>query len=192
MLINCTAIIYPVACNKLPRFTMGNPMQKFSVITFFSQFFFQFTGSVHHACSYYQLENQSCEFHTSCVIPKCAGNAIIMTSPWNGKSLCFHAHPWVFLFERNFLHIWTSYHEYITNPNPSVCLSPDKMNFNSKIYKLIFEIYTYLNKAWYGEKKIREKFKFQFFFNKLEAEIQKMNLNSKSYKSIFIIYTYLN
>ena len=44
---------------------------------------------------------------------------LVMTSPCNGKALCFHAHPPVFLFEQKFLHIWTSYHKYITNP----CLS---------------------------------------------------------------------
>ena len=48
----------------------------------------------------------------------------IMTSPWNGKALCFHAHPRIFRFQWKFLHIWTSYYEYITILGLSVsCLT---------------------------------------------------------------------
>ena len=49
--------------------------------------------------------------------------SIIMTSPCNGKALCFHAHPRIFRFEWNFLYIWTCYHEYIMNLCMSVCPS---------------------------------------------------------------------
>ena len=63
-------------------------------------------------------------------------------------------------------YIWTSYHEYITNlcmsarppvcpfVHPSVCLSPDKTNFNAKSYRSLFKIYTYLNEAGCGEKRL--------------------------------------
>ena len=69
----------------------------------------------------------------------------IMTSPYNGRHYVFMLILEFFLFEWNFFYIWMSYHEYITNPCVSASLSPDKLNFSSKSYQVIFDIYTYLN-----------------------------------------------
>ena len=67
---------------------------------------------------------------------------VIMTSHVMGRHYVFNLILEIFDFSEKF---YRSGRVTITNPWMSVCLSPGKTNFNSKSYKSIFEIYTYLN-----------------------------------------------
>ena len=111
---------------------------------------------------------------------------LIMTSPCNGKALCFNAHPRVFfIWVKNFIYL-DELPCYITNSKwPSVCMSPDKTNFNSKRYPSILEIvHIWINQD-VEPKIMKRKFFISYFWKNIGVQQKFIKFSSRKVTNQF-------